>query len=238
MPPISTRPNSRGVVATAARLLTFRLAAGEFRDLGRAHLLFGLACAWVVGVGRWWDDPRAGLLQHLGVGSVIYVFVLAGLLWLTARPLRPRGWSYVHVLTFVALTSPPALLYAIPAEMLFGLEPARGFNVLSLCVVASWRVALLVFYLRRHGRLSPAAAGVATFLPVAAIVCALAWLNLERAAFETMGGLRGEPTANDSAYALLTILAVLSFMLLPVLLVVYAVVWGRARRRAERGGEG
>ena len=68
-------------------------------------------------------------------------------------------------------------------------------------------------------------------------MCALALLNLERAAFETMGGLRGEPTANDGAYAFLTLLAVLAFLLLPVLLAVYVVVWLKARARAE-GEEG
>jgi hypothetical protein len=234
---MSSQPNSRGVVATTARLLTFRLTAEEFRGFRPAHLLFGLICTWVVGAGRWWDDPRAGLPQHLGVGSVIYVFVLAGLLWGVARPLRPRGWSYGHVLTFVALTAPPAALYAIPVEMLCGMETARGLNVLFLFVVASWRVALLVFYLRRHGGMSLTASGVATLLPIVAIVCTLTGLNLERAAFETMGGLRGEPTANDTAYAYLILLSVLSFLLLPVLIVVYVVMWLKARDRVEEGGE-
>lgn len=230
---MSSQPYSRGVVATTARLLTFRLTAEEFRGFRTAHLLFGLACTWVVGVGRWWDDSRAGFLQHLGVGSVIYVFILAGLLWCVARPLRPKSWTYRHVLTFVALTSPPAALYAIPVEMLYGIETARGLNVLFLFVVASWRVALLVFYLRRHGGLSPTATAVTTLLPIVGIVCTLVMLNLEQAAFETMGGLRGKPTANDSAYAFLTLLAVLSFLLLPVLLIIYVIVWGKARTRVN-----
>lgn len=230
---MNEQTHSPGVVATAARLLTFRLTAGEFRGFRRAHLLFGLACTWAVGAGRWWDDPRAGLLQHLGVGSLVYVFVLAGLLWSVARPLGPRRWSYVHVLTFVALTAPPAALYAVPVEMLYGMETARALNVLALFVVASWRVALLVFYLRRHGGLSRTASAVATLLPIVAIVCTLTALNLERAAFATMGGLRGEPTANDAAYAYLILLSVLSFLLLPVLLVAYVVLWLKARGRAD-----
>ena len=234
---MSSQPNSRGVVATAARLLTFRLTAGEFRGFRPAHLYFGLACTWAVGVGRWWDDPRAGLLQHLGVGSVVYVFILTALLWVVARPLGPRRWSYRHALTFVALTSPPAVLYAVPVEMLFGLGTARGLNLLFLCVVASWRVGLLVFYLRRHAGLGLPAAAVTTLLPIVAIICTLAVLNLEKAAFAAMGGLRGEPTANDSAYGFLTLLALLSFTLLPVLLVIYAVVWWRAHGRVE-GDEG
>jgi hypothetical protein len=223
--------HSRGLVATAARLLTFRLTAGEFRGLGRAHLLFGLACTWVVGAGRWWDDPRAGWLQRTGLGSVVYVFILAGLLWGVARLLRPRRWSYEHVLTFVALTAPPAALYAIPVEMLYGLEAARGLNVLFLFVVASWRVALLIFYLRRHGGLGHFPAAVAALLPIVAIVFTLTALNLERAAFVTMGGLRGERTANDDAYVFLILLTYLSVLLLPPLAVAYAYLVVRARPR-------
>ncbi|HEX6184124.1 MAG TPA: hypothetical protein VFZ44_09630 [Pyrinomonadaceae bacterium] len=225
--------HKRGVVSTAARLLAFRLTAEEFRGFGLAHLLFGLACTWVVGAGRWWDDPRAGALQQTGLGSVVYVFILAGLLWVVALPLRPRRWSYRHVLTFVALTAPPAALYAIPVEMLYGMETARALNVLFLFFVASWRVALLLFYLRRHAGLSASAAVVAAFLPVVAIVSTLTVLNLERAVFTTMGGLRGEQTVNDSAYVVLILLTYFSVLLLPLLLIAYAYLIVKARSRVE-----
>jgi len=221
------------VFSTAARLLTFRLTAEEFGGFGLAHLLFGLACTWVVGAGRWWDDSRAGALQHTGLGSVVYVFILAGLLWLVALPLRPRRWSYRHVLTFVALTAPPAALYALPVEMLYGMDAARGLNALFLFFVASWRVALLLFYLRRHARLGAFPAAVAMLLPIVAIVFTLTVLNLERAAFETMGGLRGERTANDTAYAYLTLLTYLSVLLLPPLVLTYLYLIVRAPARAE-----
>ena len=223
----------RGVVSTATRLLAFRLTAEEFRGFGPAHLLFGLACTWVVGAGRWWDDPRAGALQQTGLGSVVYVFILAGLLWVVALPLRPRRWSYRNVLTFVALTAPPAVLYAIPVEMLYGMEAARGLNALFLFVVASWRVALLVFYLRRGGGLGRFPAVVVTLLPIVAIVFTLTALNLERAAFETMGGIRGERTANDTAYAYLTLLTYLSVLLLPLLVIAYGYLFAQARARVE-----
>jgi hypothetical protein len=57
----------RRVIATAIRLLTFRLTEEEFSELSRWHLLFGIVCTWIVGMGRWWDDPHANLLQHLGI---------------------------------------------------------------------------------------------------------------------------------------------------------------------------
>jgi hypothetical protein len=228
-----TSDGGPGVLAATARLLSFRLTAEEFAALGWRHLGFGLFCTWLVGVGRWWDDPGARVLQHLGVGSLIYIFVLALLLWLVARPLKARSWSYLRVLTFVALTSPPAALYAVPVERFYGMETARVLNVLFLALVASWRVALLVFYLRRHAGLGARAAWVAAFLPLTAVVVALRVLNLERAAFATMGGLRGEPSAGDAAYDLLGCLTGLALLLLIPLLIAYLNLILKAAARAE-----
>lgn len=225
--------NKPGVLSAATRLLTFRLTGEEFGRLDYRHLLFGLICTWLVGIGRWWDDPRAGMLQHAGVGSVVYVFILAALLWLVVFPLRQKRWSYRHVLTFVALTSPPAIIYAIPVEMLYGMETARGLNAWFLFVVASWRVALLVFYLRRQARLGAFAAAVAMLLPIIVIIFTLTAVNLEKAAFETMGGMRGERTANDSAYMILTLLSLLSILLLVPLVLAYSVLIINERNRVK-----
>ena len=70
-------PTNPNIFRTVARLLTFRLTQKEFLELGRKHLVFGLVCAWLAGMGRYWDDPGAHLLQRLGAGSVIYVFALS-----------------------------------------------------------------------------------------------------------------------------------------------------------------
>src|SRR3954454_22335388 len=100
------------LLRTALRVLTFRASREELHSLDRRHLAFGLVCTWLVGIGRWWDDPGAPLFLHLGLGSVLYVFILSLLLWLIVWPLRPRDWSYERLLTYVTLTSPPAALYA------------------------------------------------------------------------------------------------------------------------------
>ena len=68
---------------------------------------------------------------------------------LIVAPLRPRNWSFVGVLIFVTLTSLPALLYAIPVEKFMSLETAQTANVIFLAIVASWRVALLIVFLKR-----------------------------------------------------------------------------------------
>ena len=229
-------PQPASVLTTTLRLLTFRASRDELANLGTPHLAFGLLATWIVGIGRWWDDPDAHLLQHLGLGSVAYVFVLAFVLWLLAKPLGPQNWTYRSVLTFVTLTSPPALLYAIPVERFLDLETARLINVWFLAFVAVWRVALLVFYLRRLARLPWHCVVVATLLPITLIVTVLTALNLERAVFDVMGGLREEGTAADSAYGVLVALTLLSTILVGPLLLAYGLIWFfRSRSPSSRG---
>jgi len=225
---------SRGdsVFRTTARLLTFRASREELVELGKPDLAFGLVATWIVGMGRWWDDPNAHLAQQLGIGSLVYVFVLAFLLWLLIKPLGPADWSYRGVLTFVALTSPPAILYAMPVERFLDLDAARQINVWFLALVAAWRVGLLAFYLRRLARLPWYAVLVATLLPLTAIVSTLTALNLERAVFDVMGGLREEGTASDGAYGVMVALTLVSSMLVVPLLIVYVLTWYARRSRA------
>jgi hypothetical protein len=205
-----TSADIKDALTATARLLTFRLTREEFERFNGSYLLVGLIFTWVVGIGRWWDDPAANILQHLGIGSVIYIFVLAAVLWLVIMPLRPEGLSYKHLLTFIALTSPPAMLYAIPVERFTELATARSLNVWFLAVVAVWRVALLLFYLKRYVRLSLFTSAVTALLPIMAIVATLTVLNLERAVFDVMGGLRETGTPDDEAYAVLFLLTFFS----------------------------
>src|SRR6185436_15564746 len=116
-------------------------------------------------------------------GSVVYVFVLALLLWLLIRPLRPKHWSYFRIAAFVSLVSPPAVLYALPVEKFYPIETANSTNLLFLTIVSIWRVALLLFFLRRLGQLAWFSLIVATLLPLTLIVVTLTALNLEKAVF-------------------------------------------------------
>jgi hypothetical protein len=122
-------------------------------------------------------------LNDLGIGSVIYIFLLSSFLWLFIKPLKPQNWSYINLLTFISLVSPPALLYAIPVERWFSFETATKLNVWFLAIVAGWRVALLIFYLNRYGELDFGAVFVGTFLPLIVIVVTLTLLNLEGVVF-------------------------------------------------------
>ena len=138
----------KGIVLTAIRLLSFRSTSEELRSLNYRHLIFGLICVWVVGMGRWWEDPKANLLQHLGVGSLAYVFVLAFFLWLLLWPLTPPNWSLINILIFVCLTSPPALLYAIPVRHGLSLQGGQMVRLWLLALVACLRMSLPLTLIR------------------------------------------------------------------------------------------
>lgn len=218
------------VLSTAWRLLTFRAVRPDMARLGTLYLGMGLLFAWIAGVGRYWDNPRADLWQKLGLGSVVYVLVMAAILYAIVMPLKPRNWSYQGVLTFVALTSPPAFLYAIPVERFMPVEDAQGINVLFLGIIAAWRVALLILYLRRAAGLTRFEVLVGSLLPLALVVTILTILNLEHAVFEIMGGLDPESqTAKDAAYAVLLTITMLSVMAAPLLLAAYGYLIWRKR---------
>ena len=43
------------------RILTLRGRAADYEQLSSAHLLLGLGATWLVGIGRYWDNPRVSL---------------------------------------------------------------------------------------------------------------------------------------------------------------------------------
>ena len=223
----------RDVLRAQLRILTFRFDTTDLRSFDSRHLSFGLAIAWVAGLGRYWDHPDPYLVQSIGLGSVLIPITLSGILYGMLYPLRPERWSYIHLLTGVSLTSLPALLYAIPVERFLVLPTARSVNVWFLGTVAVWRVALLGTYLYRSARMSPLLLPISLLLPLALIVTALAMLNLERAVFDLMAGMREDGTANDAAYGILVIITTYSFLASPFLLASYVLAIA-LRRRSPR----
>ena len=215
------------------RLLTFRSVSSVVPTHWRAFLLFGLFFTWLAGVGRYWDNPRAYLWQSLGLGSLVYVFVLALVIWAILLALKPKNWSYLNVLLFITLTSPPAVLYAIPVERFMTPGAAVSANMWFLAIVATWRLALYSVFLRRTAGLSVVAVIVGTLLPIVLIVFTLAVLNLEHVVFNIMGGISpDERSVNDGAYEVVVIIAMWSMLLVPVLAITYGVLVYRAWRDA------
>lgn len=204
------------------RLLTFRLTRDEFMALDGRHLRVALLWTWIVGAGRWWDDADANILQHLGLGSLVYTLVLAGLLWCISWPFRSSDLGYRKVLTFVAMTSPPAVLYAVPVELLFDMDTASVLNLGFLALVAAWRVALLGLFFWRLAALRWLEAIASTLLPLAGIVASLTALNLHRVVFRLMGSIEeSERSAHDAAYQFLIMLTVLSVYATPLVLALW-----------------
>ncbi|HEX5718282.1 MAG TPA: hypothetical protein VF179_19125 [Thermoanaerobaculia bacterium] len=227
-------PTFSTLAADEWRLLTFRRPSAAVAVHWKSYLAFGLVFTWLAGIGRYWDNPRAQPWQYGGLGSVAYVFVLALIVWLLILPLKPRRWSYKTVLTFIALTSVPALLYAIPVERFMPLGQAQSVNAWFLAVIAAWRVALLAVFLRRVASLSGVAILVASLLPLVLIVVALTALNLEHVVFSIMAGIPpGARTGNDLAYVVVGVLAYASVHVAPFLAVAYAWLAYRARRASH-----
>lgn len=226
------------LIADEFRLLTFRPAGPAVHTHWKAFLAFGFFFTWLAGVGRYWDNPKADVWQWLGLGSLAYVFVLALIVWAFLAPLRPKNWSYRNVLLFITLTAPPAIIYAIPVEKFMLASSARTSNGGFLVVVASWRVAMFALFLRRVAGLSRGMVVVATLLPLAMIVGALSALNLEHvvvAVFNVMGGIREDDrSANDTAFGIVLLLALLSWLASPFLLAAYVAAIWRTWRGARR----
>ncbi len=207
---------------TTGRLLTFRITREELLRLNQKHLLFGVLGTWLVGMGRYWDDPEAHLLQRLGFGSVIYIFGLSLFIWLVIKPYFVDRWTYFTVLTFVSLTSFPAAFYAIPVERFCAPAVAATVNAWFLAAVAAWRLALLYYFLKKVTQLRSSYILIGTLLPVCLIIVVLTMLNLERAVFNVMGGIREESSA-DTAYRVLVFLTAVSSLAAGPLLIGYAV---------------
>ncbi|MCF1191979.1 YIP1 family protein [Mangrovimonas sp. AS39] len=221
------------IINTISRLLAFQLTREEMLNFNKYHLIAGMLGTWLVGMGRYWDDPKASLLQHLGLGSLIYIFVLAGIIWLILYPFKVPNWKYFTVLTFISLTSFPAIFYAIPVERFTAIETANTINVWFLAIVAAWRLGLLYFFLKRFTRLSTGNILTVTLMPICVIISTLTVLNLHRVVFNIMGGVRN-PTPHDASYGVLMFLTGISMILTIPLLISYGVgIYKNKKRRVK-----
>lgn len=220
------------VVKTILRLLSFRLSREQMLEFDKRHFAAALTGTWIVGMGRYWDDDKASLLQHLGLGSVIYIFVLAAFIWIIVKPFEVAAWNYFTVVTFIGLTSFPAILYAIPVEKFVSIGTANSINVWFLAIVAVWRLCLLHYFLKRFTRLSYGNIFTITLMPICLIISTLTALNVHRVVFNIMGGVRN-PTPHDSSYFVLMFLTVISALLTIPLIVAYAfgIYYSRKNRR-------
>jgi hypothetical protein len=219
----------RTILKDEMRFLTFRSPSAVIREHRAAYLAFGLLATWAAGIGRYWDSASATVWQHLGLSSVTYALVFAMVLWLLAAPLAPRNWTYRNVLLFVTLTSPPALLYAVPVELWLP-DYALAINSGFLAIVAAWRIALLFVFLKHVAALGTSAAFVATLLPIALIVDLVFLMGIGDAVYTTMAGLQ-DPDGGGRLIRLsiAQLICLSSATMTPVLLTLYAWMAYKAR---------
>jgi hypothetical protein len=217
------------------RFLCFRHVEDEVPHLTNALLLVGFMAAWLAGMGRYWDNSRAAIWQHMGLGSIAFIFIFTTFIWLLMMPLRPKAWHYKQVLVFVAMTAPLGFIYAIPVERFFPLDTAQTINVWFLAVVSVLRISLLVTFLKRSAGFGIMTGITATLLPLVVIVAALTMLNLEQVVFNIMGGVREEDrSGNDVAYEIMVGITVLSVYAAPIFLGAYGVLIALRRRAGRR----
>ena len=222
------------ILNTQWRMLTLRNVRPALDRFGAQYLLYCFLIAIVVGAGRYWDNPRAFLLQKMGLGSAVYIVLLAAFFWLILMPLRPNHWTYRNVLVFVGLTALPGLLYAVPVERFMTMGGAQSANAWFLFIVASWRVLMLVAYLHGSAGLKGWEILTAMLLPLALIVAFLAALNLEQAAFSIMAGIPEEQrTPDDTSYFVVVMITYLSFLASPILIGCYIGVLVSRRKRLK-----
>lgn len=219
------------------RFLLFKPMQGNIGRDWKSYLLLGLIIAWIVGFGRTWDFDGAPWWLRSGVTSVFYTFALALLIWAFGAPLGAAHWSYRNVLLMVVMTAAPGIVYALPVERWFIPDVARAMNMSFLLFVAVWRMALFRHFLKATGKLRGVALIVAWLLPPTIIVAPLSVLGVLQAVAAGMGGVR-ETTAPHGAVTteVMMLLALLSWIALPLLLIAYMVLIVRRfqGRRRER----
>lgn len=213
------------------RILFFRFTKDDIQSFTKKHFLIGLAGTWLAGIGRYWDHPSADTLQYIGLGSVIYIFVLALLIYIIVWPYRLKQWNYFNVLTFISLTSFPALLYAIPVERFLPISTAASINAWFLGIVALWRLLLLFRFLKVYDQLKWWNVIFIALFPMCLLITTLTILNLEKVVFDIMAGLRNT-TGREKSYNVLIALTYYSAILFLPLLIGYVVGIYTTRKKA------
>lgn len=223
----------RTILADFVRFAFFKPLQGDVGARSTAYLVTGLSITWIVGFGRTWDFETAPLWLRTGLHSVAYALVLAALIWAVTLALRPARWTYRNVLLMVTMTALPGLIYAIPVERILPADAARGVNLIFLLIVASWRMALFYRFLRKVALLPPGATLVAWLLPPALIAAPLSAFGMLDAVMRGMSGIQGPAQPGEIPEVAIILLALATWLALPVLLCAFVVI-ALARRREMR----
>lgn len=217
--------NLKGEFLLWKKILLFKADEKDFQSLSIYTFLLGVLATWIVGVGRWWDNVDADPLKKTGIGSVAYIFVLSQAIW-WVNVWFTENKNYFKVLTFVSLTSVPAILYAFPIEIVAP-EYARTFNVTSLLVVSIYRVSLMASFLRQYYKMKWSEVITSTLFMLSGIVTIVFISGLGALVLDAMGGFREKETKDaliggqTFVNALAQKIGTFAFLSLPITFVAY-----------------
>lgn len=186
-------------------------------------LALGIVGVVIAGIGRWWDDPEASLLQQYGVGSVVYSLLLALVVLASISPFNPKI-PYRAVLGMVCFTSLPALLYAIPVEKFMTATNATIYNAAALGIVATYRVSLLAWFHAKVVQIRWWQNVLAILFTISFIGAGVFIFGYAPKILETMGGMRYDDPVRNQVAKLGEGLSFFSLLAAPIVVVAYAIV--------------
>ncbi len=182
------------VIQDQFRFLIFQFKREDYDSVTWQHLVVGGVFTWLVGIARNWDYASASIPARLGLMSVGYIFGLALVLWFFSRRLDRKNRSYLWVVSAVAMTAPPGLVYGIPVEnMGMTAEDAQLWNLRFLGAVAAWRVSLAIHFLWVGTEMKWRSLSV-LLTPICLIIIGLVVTGRAGYVIEFMGGVRGSET--------------------------------------------
>ena len=193
-----------------ADVLLLRIKTDRIREFGWWHFFFGIAVTWLVGVGRWWDDPGADPVRLTGIGSIVYVLFLSSFVYLVARPMAAadaplkNAW---RVLIAVTLTAAPAALYAFPIEQFGSPDLHLNYNSAALFAVSTWRVMMFYHLLRAGGSMDKKQAWAVMLVVISVILGVLGFFGVLGAVANSMGGFRDAAEERGATLASFAFLA-------------------------------
>ncbi len=214
------------------KFLTFRADQKDYERFGLWHFAVGFCFTWMVGILRNWDFPEAPIWAKLGLGSLVYIFLLTSVMWVSNALQGYENLSFTRILTVISMTAPPAVIYGIPVEAFMSLEGAQYANLCFLCIVALWRVTLFVHFLCVAGGNFFGRAMLVVFAPICLIALGLLSTGRIKYTIDLMGGLNRQPSGpNDAADALLL---TLGFLSVPgLLMAIVALIVDRIRGQVD-----
>lgn len=219
-------------------VLLLRISGERIRAFGPEHLILGLVCTGVVGMGRWWDDTSAIWQKQTGIGSLVYVFFLGLLIWMLAMP-WPKSAAgkptYLQTVSFITLTAPPGLVYAFPIELFGDPSVSTIYNLSALVIVSAWRVSCFVRYLREGVQLNRYQTFLTAAMLILPILLVAGFFGILSQIANSMGGFRGESAESLGDKLALFAFAVGGIGGVPVLLMFLSELFYR-RQRAKREG--